>query len=290
MKGKYKYKNIHPYGGTFVEWHDRMSRVSYLSPYTFSVKEKDSESGYNYFGARYYTDNIMMWLSVDPMSDKYPSMSPYMYCAGNPIGLKDPNGEDFDPKIDHEKKTITINAIYYTATQNKSKLQNAIDVWNKQSGNYYFQPEGSSDKYTINFNLKIAEGNYATDNDAYNAMANNWGANLYKVSDILKDAEGNRVDGANGVTLSNSQMTVLPDSKLRTSGHEVGHTLGIDEMSRGLMESGGYSSKIYPEHIANILKTAGINVSNYPNVSSQSTDQHNVASKNINIQGILYEK
>lgn len=53
--------------------------------YTFSAKEKDSESGYNYFGARYYTDNIMMWLSVDPMSDKYPSMSPYMYCAGNPI-------------------------------------------------------------------------------------------------------------------------------------------------------------------------------------------------------------
>ena len=231
-----------------------------------------------------------MWLSVDPMSDKYPSMSPYMYCAGNPIGLKDPNGEDFDPKIDHEKKTITINAVYYTATQNKAKLQNAIDVWNKQSGNYYFQPEGSSDKYIINFDLKIAEGNYVTDNDAYNAMANNWGTNLYKVSDILEDAKGDRVVGANGVTLSNSQITVLPDSKLRTSGHEVGHTLGIDEMSRGLMESGGYSSKIYPEHIANILKTAGINVSNYPNVSSQSTDQHNVASKNINIQGILYEK
>lgn len=68
-----------PYGGIFVDHRPD----SYSSTYTFSAKEKDSESGYTYFGARYYSDNIMMWLSVDPMSDKYPNMSPYMYCAGN---------------------------------------------------------------------------------------------------------------------------------------------------------------------------------------------------------------
>ena len=55
-----------------------------------------------YFGARYYTDNIMMWLSVDPMSDKYPSMSPYMYCAGNPIMYKDPTGMIIDPAGEDE--------------------------------------------------------------------------------------------------------------------------------------------------------------------------------------------
>jgi len=35
-----------------------------------------------------------MWLSVDPMSDKYPSMSPYNYCANNPIILVDPDGRE----------------------------------------------------------------------------------------------------------------------------------------------------------------------------------------------------
>ena len=35
-----------------------------------------------------------MWLSVDPMSDKYPNISPYAYCAWNPVKLVDPNGQD----------------------------------------------------------------------------------------------------------------------------------------------------------------------------------------------------
>ena len=28
------------------------------------------------------------------MSDKYPSLSPYVYCADNPVKLVDPNGEE----------------------------------------------------------------------------------------------------------------------------------------------------------------------------------------------------
>ena len=34
--------------------------------------------------------------SVDPMSEKYPSLSPYVYCADNPIKLVDPNGEEIE--------------------------------------------------------------------------------------------------------------------------------------------------------------------------------------------------
>ena len=58
----------------------------------FSGKEKDSETGYHYFGARYYNSDLSLWLSVDPMSDKYPSLSPYNYCAWNPMKLVDPDG------------------------------------------------------------------------------------------------------------------------------------------------------------------------------------------------------
>ena len=61
--------------------------------FTFSTKERDSETGLSYFGSRYYSSDLSIWLSVDPMSDKYPSLSPYVYCANNPVKLVDPNGE-----------------------------------------------------------------------------------------------------------------------------------------------------------------------------------------------------
>lgn len=36
---------------------------------------------------------MTMWLSVDPMADKYPNISPYAYCAWNPVKLVDPDGK-----------------------------------------------------------------------------------------------------------------------------------------------------------------------------------------------------
>ncbi|MBP5548533.1 MAG: RHS repeat-associated core domain-containing protein, partial [Bacteroidales bacterium] len=61
----------------------------------FSGKEKDAETGYGYFGARYMDHELMtMWLSVDPMADKYPCISPYAYCNWNPIKLVDLDGNE----------------------------------------------------------------------------------------------------------------------------------------------------------------------------------------------------
>ena len=62
----------------------------------FTGKEKDSETGYYYFGARNYNSDLSLWLSVDPMADKYPNLSPYNYCAWNPMRLVDPDGLRFD--------------------------------------------------------------------------------------------------------------------------------------------------------------------------------------------------
>ena len=60
--------------------------------HAFSSKERDVETGLSYFGARYYSSDLSIWLSVDPMSDKYPSTSPYAYCRNNPVKMIDING------------------------------------------------------------------------------------------------------------------------------------------------------------------------------------------------------
>ncbi len=70
---------------------------------SFSGKEKDSETGYYYFGARYYNSDLSLWLSVDPMADKYPSLSPYNYCAWNPMKLVDPDGAELETNTDWYK-------------------------------------------------------------------------------------------------------------------------------------------------------------------------------------------
>ena len=63
--------------------------------YTFTGKERDRETGFSYFGARYYDSDLTgLFLSVDPMADKYPNLSSYAYCAWNPVKLVDPDGKD----------------------------------------------------------------------------------------------------------------------------------------------------------------------------------------------------
>lgn len=44
--------------------------------------------------ARHYHSDLSIWLSVDPMSDKYPGVSPYTYCGNNPVRLVDPDGRE----------------------------------------------------------------------------------------------------------------------------------------------------------------------------------------------------
>ena len=62
------------------------------SKFKFTGKERDEESDYDYFGARYYDSRIGRWGQVEPLLDKYPSLTPYSYSNDNPLRNIDPNG------------------------------------------------------------------------------------------------------------------------------------------------------------------------------------------------------
>ena len=109
--------NYLPYGEDWVDVHNN---PNYLSRYKYNGKEKDPESGLHYYGARYYDSDISQWLSIDPMADKYPSLSPYNYCADNPVILVDPDGRDGVCIVDKKKKELTIKAIYYVRANGKA--------------------------------------------------------------------------------------------------------------------------------------------------------------------------
>jgi RHS repeat-associated protein len=79
----------HPFGEIIHEynayWHQGK-----VPDYMFNSKEMDEESGMYYYSARYYAPPV--FISRDPLFEKYPFMSPYAYCMNNPIKYVDPTG------------------------------------------------------------------------------------------------------------------------------------------------------------------------------------------------------
>jgi RHS repeat-associated protein len=69
-----------PFGESFID-----QRSEHDIRYKFTGKERDEETGLDYFGARYYSSDLSVWLSVDPLAFKYPGISPYAYVFNNPI-------------------------------------------------------------------------------------------------------------------------------------------------------------------------------------------------------------
>jgi RHS repeat-associated protein len=64
-------------------------------------KERDAESGLDYFGARYYASNMGRWMSPDLINvteerlmNPSSTLNKYAYAANNPLKYVDPDGQD----------------------------------------------------------------------------------------------------------------------------------------------------------------------------------------------------
>jgi len=125
------------------DWVDQRNS-SWNAPYSFSGKEKDAETGYGYFGARYYDSGLSIWLSVDPMSDKYPSMSPYNYCANNPVILVDPDGNS---PIDPPTAKWAMGYGNYCNTYSRNMTPTQVVDYNKVKPTVTFTPPQWAQSY-----------------------------------------------------------------------------------------------------------------------------------------------
>jgi RHS repeat-associated protein len=86
-----------PFGEITTEYNANFGN-NVLPKYSFNAKELDEETGMYYYEARYYKPPV--FTSRDPMYEKYPTFSPYTYCANNPVKYVDPSGRAFDPTQD----------------------------------------------------------------------------------------------------------------------------------------------------------------------------------------------
>ena len=182
-----------PFGGDYIDQQD--PNTEYSERFRFTGKERDAETGFDYFGARYYSSSLGIWLSVDPMSDKYPSLSPYVYCADNPMRLVDPTGMIIDPsRLSESDKKAYNDKI---KKLNSNKLFQVI--YNRLSCSetcYYIMSgsgEGGSGAYNPNSNeIHSIDNSMALAQEMFHAYQTDLG--VYSGKDLsVREAEGDLV-------------------------------------------------------------------------------------------------
>jgi RHS repeat-associated protein len=115
----------------------------------FTQKERDTESGNDFFGARYYSSNFGRWISPDysPNDGSIPdsilsgninspqSLNGYMYVMNNPLNHTDANGHDcvLQTRTSLSSETVTVTAgncdnISAGDGQSKTYVPGTVDI------------------------------------------------------------------------------------------------------------------------------------------------------------------
>ena len=182
------------------------------TPYFFNAKEFDEETGMDYYGARYYEPRLSLWISTDPMEEKYSNISSYCFVNNNPVIFIDPDGKDWYEDVD---KTY----------QYSPKVHSTKDL---EKGQKYIGKSFTNKNNTISYRN---DGSilYKNETQAYNRMWNQADKH-YRT----KGEKGGREVG--GFVLSNKEVLVLPDylnDRNTTKMDAGGYKLNNRTLSKG---------------------------------------------------------
>ena len=251
-----QYLHYLPYGQILAN----QTPYGYDERYKFTGKERDYETGYDYFGARYFWSAFEHWLSVDQLVDDYPQISPYAYCHWNPVKYVDPDGKRCSLSVNYRTNTITISAKYYASRNDSRYAMKAADFWNNQKGQTYTANDGKV--YSVQYALSV----YSSKNPEKDAGTDD---NSFKVVNTLgTNVEGNKKTGE---TIANYKISVADAYKEESTGaHEIGHTLmnvpkgeGSEHAATGVMTKSisddGRSWSVSQETVNNIVESNGFN-------------------------------
>ena len=163
-----------PFGEVFIEERNNI----WNTPYLFNAKEFDEETGLYYYGARYYDPRLSLWMSTDPMQEKYANITTYCFVAANPVKFKDLEGNDIII-TGKENTSITLTTDLIDIKVNASSL--GIN-W---GGNYTLQGEevlsSALDIVGILDPTGIADGT----NTALQIKNKDWGGALISAAGLI---------------------------------------------------------------------------------------------------------
>ncbi|WP_294745647.1 RHS repeat-associated core domain-containing protein [uncultured Prevotella sp.] len=220
--------DYYPYGTPIL--FDPFTINDTSHPYKYNGKELDMMHGLNTYdyGARQYNSALPLWDRVDPLAEKYYHVSPYAYCANDPVNYVDLDGRDGMISIFGNSITIGANIYLYGNGATKPVLkQMQKDINNVWKKNYSIEHNGKTFIVSFDINLFLYGGEEKSNPliipDSWNPFSRN---NYIKV---IKNNIRSEVSGSDEGLWRSSGRYGMPLSKDDPAPHEVGHILGLSD-------------------------------------------------------------
>lgn len=114
--------HYYPYGMTFTQDGSRDPKAQ---PYKYGGKEFDGERGLNLYDylARSMDAAEGRFTSIDPLAEKYYSISPYSYCGNNPVKYINPDGRKWTSYTNIKGHTTIKVALFFSISDNYKAAQ-----------------------------------------------------------------------------------------------------------------------------------------------------------------------
>lgn len=230
-----------------IEHAPRSGHVRLLDKHGKLLKEKWLKAGEN------------GWPTQDRFAEKYYSISPYAYCAGNPINSIDLNGDSI--WYTRHDNTITMHVTakvinYSSADVNVEKRAAQIA---KRLARDYAGPvtiDGQECQMVVDADIQGVESMNDVDGSDH----------VFAYADRTNEV----VEGATSA-LGGKTMTLYSDASMRSTSHEFGHAAGlIHETVSGVaaifnvMTQGGHFGSVTSGQRAIMYRQRG-NINKYPN-------------------------
>ncbi|MDN3707100.1 RHS repeat-associated core domain-containing protein [Myroides ceti] len=241
-----------PFGESMVE-HNQSQY--YGNQYKFNGKELDSTTGMYYYGARYYEPRFSIFVSVDPLAEKYTNYTPYNYTLNNPIMFVDPDGREPEHIIIRNTKNKDGSINMYITIVGK-----VIDLTSNNSVNVssYIASAKSNLEKTLSGNYKTSDGikvNVSVQvqlTQAKDIRDIGDDDHVIGIVDSFNTVKQFGVSSTNaGIAYMEGNVTLLKAQYLNgyntLEEHEFGHLFGLDHKSGTFMSSTISSNKVKTE-------------------------------------------
>ena len=249
-------------------------------PYKYGGKEFIELHGYDSydFDARMYYPALCRFMTMDPLCEKYYSISPYAYCNNNPVNYVDPDGRDiweidYDGRIINRIENKTQDAFYMVAKDSNGDYQRTFSVdedGNKKYNSINFEYGTIESQLSASYNIMGEQGIY----DEYKVRGDENATALFefmslhttKVTQVEVGLAQTGIEGEKGlnfITTGHIKGREPGGSQIMPNRLYHGYTIRTLVHSHPVSKEASDDDTMYKDQVNSVLKSQGLHIPTY---------------------------